>query len=142
MVKNLAAIQETQVQSLGWEDSPGGRSSKPLLYSCLDNPMDRGAWPTIVLYLYITTDFFLMFGTFHECISAIWRTSYVMEETHGNWKGFIVACVIPCIIRCSSSLMPPKSVYSTDGTTVTGNHAFANIILLRFILFRRTLISE
>ena len=30
-VKNLPATQETQVQSLGWED-------------CLENPMDRGVW--------------------------------------------------------------------------------------------------
>ena len=28
------------VQSLGWEDA--------LQYSCLENPMDRGAWGTIV----------------------------------------------------------------------------------------------
>ena len=24
--------------------SPGGGHGKPLQYSCLDNPMDRGAW--------------------------------------------------------------------------------------------------
>ena len=24
--------------------SPGGRNGCPLQYSCLDNPMDRGAW--------------------------------------------------------------------------------------------------
>ena len=24
--------------------SPGGRSGNPLQYSCLKNPMDRGAW--------------------------------------------------------------------------------------------------
>ena len=38
-VKNPPAIQETQeiwVQSLGGEDS--------LQYSCLENPVDRGAW--------------------------------------------------------------------------------------------------
>ena len=35
-VKNRPAMQETQVQSLGWED--------PLQYSCLGNLMDRGTW--------------------------------------------------------------------------------------------------
>ena len=30
------------------ERSPGGRHGKPLQYSCLENPMDRGAWRTIV----------------------------------------------------------------------------------------------
>ena len=42
-------------QSLGWEDlvpgsggSPGEGSGNPLQYSCLGNPMDRGAWWAIV----------------------------------------------------------------------------------------------
>ena len=42
MVKNLPAMQETQVQSLGWEDSPGEGNGYPLQYSCLENSMDRG----------------------------------------------------------------------------------------------------
>ena len=25
--------------------SPGGEHGKPLRYSCLENPMDRGGWP-------------------------------------------------------------------------------------------------
>ena len=29
---------------LGSERSPGGGNGKPLQYSCLENPMDRGAW--------------------------------------------------------------------------------------------------
>ena len=32
------------VQSLGEEDSPGGGNGNPFQYSCLENPMDRGAW--------------------------------------------------------------------------------------------------
>ena len=28
----------------GSERSPGGGSGNPLQYSCLENPMDRGAW--------------------------------------------------------------------------------------------------
>ena len=37
MVKNLPAMQEACVQSLGWEDPPrGGRN--PLQYPCLENP--------------------------------------------------------------------------------------------------------
>ena len=27
---------------------PGGRHGNPLQYSCLENPMDRGAWPATV----------------------------------------------------------------------------------------------
>ena len=44
IVKNLPAMQQTQVQSLGREDFPGEGNSNPLQYSYLENPMDRGAW--------------------------------------------------------------------------------------------------
>ena len=37
-------MQETRVGSLGWEDSPGEGDDSPLQYSCLGNPIDRGAW--------------------------------------------------------------------------------------------------
>ena len=33
---------------LGWERSPGEGNGDPLQYSCLENPMDRGAWWAIV----------------------------------------------------------------------------------------------
>ena len=48
MVKTLPEMQETQVQSLGWEDSPGEGNGCPFHYSCLENPMDKGAWQAIV----------------------------------------------------------------------------------------------
>ena len=47
MVKNLPAMRETWVQSLGWEDSPGEGNDNTLQYSCLENSMDRGAWQAI-----------------------------------------------------------------------------------------------
>ena len=40
LVKNLPAMQETWVQSLGYEDSPGEGNSYPLQYSGLENSMD------------------------------------------------------------------------------------------------------
>ena len=46
-VKNLPAMQETWVQSLSWEDPlEKGMATHSLGngYSCLGNPMDRGAW--------------------------------------------------------------------------------------------------
>ena len=39
---------ETQVRSLGGK-IPWRRACKPLQYSCLENPMDRGAWWATVL---------------------------------------------------------------------------------------------
>ena len=53
MVKRLPAMREIPVQSLGREDlgsihglgrSPGVGNGNPLQYSCLESPMDRGAW--------------------------------------------------------------------------------------------------
>ena len=40
VVKNLPAMQETQKTGL----LPGKGNGKPLQYSCLENPIDRGAW--------------------------------------------------------------------------------------------------
>ena len=44
MVKNMPAMQETQVRSLGQEDPLDKGNGNPLQYSCLRNPMDREAW--------------------------------------------------------------------------------------------------
>ena len=49
MIKNLPAMWETRVQSLGWEDFLERENGNPLQYSCLGNPMDRGAWWATVL---------------------------------------------------------------------------------------------
>ena len=43
IVKNPPAMWEAWVQSLGLGRSPGGGHGNPLQYSCLENPMDRGA---------------------------------------------------------------------------------------------------
>ena len=51
MVKNLSAnagdLRDTgYIPGLG--KSTGGGHSNPLHYSCLENPMDRGAWQVVV----------------------------------------------------------------------------------------------
>ena len=43
-VKIRPAMQETWVQPLGLEDSTGEGYGHPLKFTCLENPMDRGAW--------------------------------------------------------------------------------------------------
>ena len=47
VVNNLPAMQETQVQSLD-KMIPWRGNGNPLQYSCLKNPMDRGAWRVTV----------------------------------------------------------------------------------------------
>ena len=45
MIKNLPAVQKTQVPSLHQEDPlEKGEAIHSFQYSCLENPMDRGAW--------------------------------------------------------------------------------------------------
>ena len=47
MVKNLPVVQETQGLP-GSGRSPGEGNGNPLQYSCLENPMNRGAqWATV-----------------------------------------------------------------------------------------------
>ena len=48
VLKTRPATQETQVRSLGREDSPGEGNGIRLQYSCLEKPMDRGAWRAVV----------------------------------------------------------------------------------------------
>ena len=47
-VKNLPAMRETCVQSLGWEGPLEKGMAAHLEYSCLENSMDRGAWRVTV----------------------------------------------------------------------------------------------
>ena len=44
VVKSLPAMWEIWVRSLGRGRSPEEGNGNPLQYSCLENPMDRGAW--------------------------------------------------------------------------------------------------
>ena len=49
VVNNPPATEEgvRDVDSIPWEElgrSPRGSHGNPLQYSCLENPMDRGAW--------------------------------------------------------------------------------------------------
>ena len=44
VVKNLPAVAGDISLIPGSRRSPGGGHGNPLQYSCLENPMDRGAW--------------------------------------------------------------------------------------------------
>ena len=48
MVKNLPAMQETQVQSLGWEDLLEKEMATHSSILAWRIPMDRGAWRATV----------------------------------------------------------------------------------------------
>ena len=44
MVKNPPANTRRQMRHVWWGRSPGRGHGNPFLYSCLEKPMDRGAW--------------------------------------------------------------------------------------------------
>ena len=44
MAKNSPANAGDVGLMPGWGRSPGKENGNPLQYSCLENPMDRGAW--------------------------------------------------------------------------------------------------
>ena len=48
VVKNLPASAGDVGSILGLERSPGEGNGNPLQYSCMENPMDRGAWQATV----------------------------------------------------------------------------------------------
>ena len=47
-VKTLPANAGDAGSIPGWGRFPGGGNGNPLQYSCLENPIDRGAWWTRV----------------------------------------------------------------------------------------------
>ena len=48
MVKNLPANTREADSIIGAGRSPGEGRGNPLKYSCLENPMDRGAWQATI----------------------------------------------------------------------------------------------
>ena len=48
MVKNLPAVQDTRVQSLGWEDPLKEEMATHSSILAWRIPMDRGAWQALV----------------------------------------------------------------------------------------------
>ena len=78
-VKNLPAIQETQVQSLGQEDHQKGMTK----YSCLGNPMDRGVWQgQRAGHDWVTNTFTLIYELKHN---DFWVQAMI-QKTYVNYK--------------------------------------------------------
>ena len=48
VVKNLPADAGDMSLIPGSGRSPGAGDGNPFQYSCLENPMDRGAWPAVI----------------------------------------------------------------------------------------------
>ena len=65
----------------GLRRSPGGKHSNPLQYSCLENPVGRGAWRATVSRVAKSQTWMKRLST-HTCTS-IWENN---TESHNAWK--------------------------------------------------------
>ena len=76
----LQEMQESCVQSLGWEDSPGGEHSNSLQSSCPEDPVDRGDW----------------WATVHWVTMSQTQLKQLCMHIHT----FIYICVCVCVCVC------------------------------------------
>ena len=70
------SVVKTWVQFLSLEDFPGKGNGNPLQYSCLGNPIDRGAWQATVYVLTKesdTTQWLNHHHHHHKCHLSDWR---------------------------------------------------------------------
>ena len=72
MVKNLPANAGDMDLIPGLERSPGEGNGNPLQCSCLENPMDRGAWRATVHG--VTELHMTEYARSKVCIFALWVT--------------------------------------------------------------------
>ena len=84
MVKNLPANAGDKGSITGLGRSPGGGLGNPLQYSCLENPMDRGAWwPTV----HGVTDSWTQLKQLSMYMQYIYI--YIYTHTHNTYKTYI-----------------------------------------------------
>ena len=79
--KNLLAMQETQdtwVWSLDWEDPLEEENGNSVQYSCLKNPMDRGAWWATVHGVAKSQTWLGKYACSVMCILWVWINVYDM----------------------------------------------------------------
>ena len=103
--KNLPAMQVTREGSsiTGSGRSPGGGNVNPLQVSCLENPMDRGAWWATVCGVIKELDtsewLSMQFARTHTFIHMHIHTCLLPAATHSS----VTSHASPCIVKCTRS---------------------------------------
>ena len=93
-VKNLLAMQEPQemqFRSLGREDSSGGGHGNSVQHSCLENPMDRGAWQAMV---HRVAELDTTEATEHACLRRCMVYMYHIFFIHSSVDGHLGCSVM------------------------------------------------
>ena len=127
-------MQETQVQSLGQEESSGVRIGIPFQYSCLENPMSRGAWQATVHGIVesdSTKQLTLCYysAIYHNLITGIKSIMFILQglwRLHGEWAEILGAILEFCWLQIVIGYFP------------TGNHPNCSKIYIieKWKLFR------
>ena len=118
VVKNLPAMRETQVRSLGREEPLGKGNGYPLQYPCLKNSMDKGAWQVTVhgaaksytwlkwLSTHIQEHVWKLYGNItplyirNLIICRFWYLQQSWSKSLGTSRdGCMCACVYICMYR-------------------------------------------
>ena len=99
VVKNplASAGDERDAGSIpAWGRSPGGRQDTPLQYSCLENPMDRGACQAIV-HRVTHSQTQLKQLRMHTCICTLLHINTYLQRTNLTWNNWVIWCVCVCV---------------------------------------------
>ena len=97
---------------LGLGRSLGEGNSNPLQYSCLENPMDTGAWWTMVHGVAKSQTWILSLSIQQMLALATWLQGWLLLLWHGsNWRPWTVGSVLsPCSPHSQTCVETP--VYS------------------------------
>ena len=106
--------QETQVQSLGREDAPGGGHGNPFQYYCLKNPTDRRAtWQATVHRVPKSQTQLKWLSTHAQSMLRQGTSKVIADFLLTNWGMFIGAK--PC---CSSEKFQNSSANNSSPDTI------------------------
>ena len=87
--------------------SPGEGNGNPLQYSCLENPMDRGAWRATIHRVAMSRTRLKRLNTWHAC--TLWVCSPLILTT-APWTGIILSIFylenrgFPILIRSTARM--------------------------------------
>ena len=134
--------------------SPGEGNGNPLQYSCLENPMDRGAWWAIVHGVTKSqtrlSDFTFTFSTCSKqalglLLVALWGLLIVVASHCGGFspaaQGFwpmcsiVMACVLSCFAACGIFPDPGSNQCSLHCIT-TGPPGKSELWILKTLLLQ------
>ena len=113
VVKNLPAnagdIRDADlIPGLG--RSPGGEHGKPLQYSCLENPMDKGVWwATVHRVAQSWTQ--LKWLSMHTCMDLLMTILSIMDDMHSHIHlSHMYVCVLQLLRDMAHKMLWPNNI--------------------------------